>query len=160
MNRFKKGLDDTRRNTVMSGNLGEGNRFCEIKKDRIAKSPCHMQRRMNPVKIFAERRMVLLAEKPAFMEGDSGSSVIRGNVAYRLPDPGIFNDAVGRAAAWEEPLTRRRKIQGDEIIFPEGLDTLNGCFLRKLCKIVRCFPGRFVPPNKEMIGLNSLIIPL
>ena len=72
----------------------------------------------------------------------------------------IFDDAVGRATAWTESLTRRRKIQGDEIIVPEGLDTLDGCFLRKLCEIVRCFHGRFVPPNKEMIGLNSLIIPL
>ena len=60
----------------------------------------------------------------------------------------VFDDAVGRAAAWAEPLTRRRKIQGDEIIVPEGLDTLDGCFLRKLCEIVRCFHGRFVPPNK------------
>ena len=56
----------------------------------------------------------------------------------------IFDDAVGRAAAWAEPLTRRRKIQGDEIIVPEGLDTLDGCFLRKLYEIVRCFHGRFV----------------
>ena len=115
---------------------------------------------MNPVRIFIERRMAFLAEKPAFMKGDSGSSVMRGKVAYRLPYPGVFYDAVSRVAAWAEPLTRHRKIQGDEIIVPEGLDTLDGCFLRKLCEIVRCFHGRFVPPNKEMIGLNSLIIPL
>ena len=56
----------------------------------------------------------------------------------------IFDDAVGRAAAWAESPTRRRKIQGDEIIVPKGLDTLDGCFLRKLCEIVRCFHGRFV----------------
>ena len=33
----------------------------------------------------------------------------------------IFDDAVGRAAAWAESPTRRRKIQGDEIIVPESL---------------------------------------
>ena len=124
MNRFKNGLDDARRNTVMPGNLGEGKRFCKIQKDGIVKSLCHMQRRMNPVRIFIERRMALLAEKPAFMKGDSGSSVMRGKVAYGLPGSGIFNDAVGRAAAWAESLTRHRKIQGDEIIVTEGLDTL------------------------------------
>ena len=83
-----------------------------------------------------------------FMEGDSGSSVMRGKVAYGLPYPGVFDDAVGRAAAWAESLTRRRKIQDDEIIVPEGLDTLDGCFLRKLCEIVRCLHGRFAPPTK------------
>ena len=64
-----------RRNTVMSGNLGEGKRFCEIQKDGIVKSLCHMQGRMNPVRIFIERHMTFLAEKPAFMEGDSSSPV-------------------------------------------------------------------------------------
>ena len=147
-NRFENGLDDTRCNTVMSGNLGEGKRLCKIQKDGIVKSLCHVKRRRNPVRIFIERRMTLLAEKPAFMEGDSGSSVMRRNVAYRLPGSGVFDDAVGRAAAWAEPLTRCREIQGDEIVVPEGLDTLDGCFLRKLCEIVRCFPGRFAPPTK------------
>ena len=144
VNRFKNGLDDARRNTVMSGNFREGKRFCEIRKNRIVKSLCHMQGRMNPVRIFIKRRMALLAEKPAFMEGDSGSAVMRGKVAYGLPGSGVFDDAVGRAAAWTEPLTRCRQIQGDEIVAPEGLDTLDGCFLRKLCEIVRCFHGRFV----------------
>ena len=143
-NGFKNGLDDARRNTVMSGNFREGKRFCEIQKNGIVKSLCRMQGGMNPVRIFIERRMAFLAEKPAFMKGDSGSSVMRGKVAYRLPYPGVFDDAVGRAAAWAESLTKRRKIQGDEIVVPEGLDTLDGCFLRKLCEIVRCFHGRFV----------------
>ncbi len=84
-----------------------------------------MQERMNTVRIFIERRMALLAEKPAFMEGDSGSSVMRGKVAYRLPGPGVFDDAVGRATAWTESLTRCRQIQGDEIVVPEGLDILD-----------------------------------
>ena len=143
-NGFKNGLDDARRNTVMSSNFREGKRFCEIQKNGIVKSLCHMQGGMNPVRIFIERRMAFLAEKPAFMKGDSGSSVMRGKVAYRLPYPGVFDDAVGRAAAWTESLTRCRQIQGDEIVVPEGLDTLDGCFLRKLCEIVRCFHGRFV----------------
>ena len=124
-NGFENGLDDARRNTVMSGNLGEGKRFCEIQKDGIVKSLCHMQGRMNPVRIFIERRMALLAEKPAFMEGDSSSPVMRGKVAYGLPGSGIFDDAVDRAVAWTESLTRCRQIQGDEIVVPEGLDTLD-----------------------------------
>ena len=78
------------------------------------------------------------------MEGDSDSSVMRGKVAYGLPGPGIFDDAVSGAAAGTESLTRCRQIEGDEIVVPEGLDTLDGCFLRKLCEIVRCFHGRFV----------------
>ena len=36
----------------------------------------------------------------------------------------VFDDAVGRAAAWAESLTRCRQIQGDEIIVPESLDIL------------------------------------
>ena len=143
-NRFENGLDDARRNTVMSGNLGEGKRLCKIQKNGIVKSLCHVKRRMHPVRIFIERRMTFLAEKPAFMESDSGSSVMRRNMAYGLPGPGIFDDAVGGAAAGTKPLTRRREIQGDEIVVPEGLDILDGCFLRKLCEIVRCFHGRFV----------------
>ena len=117
-----------------------------------------MQGRMNPVRIFIERRMALLAEKPAFMEGDSGSSVMGGKVAYGLPGSGVFDDAVDRAAAWTESLTRCRQIQGDEIVVPEGLDTLDGCFLRKLCEIVRCFHGRFVTSLRIIFG--NLIIPL
>ena len=74
--------------------------------------------------------MALLAEKPAFMEGDSGSLVMRGKVVYGRPGPGIFDDVVSGAAAWTEPLTRRQQIQGDEIVVPEGLDTLNRYFLR------------------------------
>ena len=155
-NGFENGLDDARRNTVMSGNFGEGKRFCKIQKDGIVERLCHMQRRMDPVRIFVERRMALLAEKPAFMKGDSGSSVMRGKVAYGLPGSGVFDDAVGRATAWAEPLTRRRKIQGDEIIVPEGLDTLDGCFLRKLCEIVRCFHGRFAPPTNKWFRFLQL----
>ena len=142
-NRFKNGLDDARRNTVMSGNLGEGKRLCKIQKNGIVKSLCHVKRRINPVRIFIERRMTFLAEKPAFMESDSGSSVMRRNMAYCLPGPGIFDDAAGT-----KPLTRCWEIQGDEIVVPEGLDILDGCFLRKLCEIVRCFHGRFAPPTK------------
>ena len=69
--------------------------------------------------------MALLAEKPAFMEGDSSSPVMRGKVAYGLPGSGIFDDAVDRAVAWTESLTRCRQIQGDEIVVPEGLDILD-----------------------------------
>lgn len=67
-NGFKNGLDDARRNTVMSGNFRKGKRFCQIQKDGIVESLCHMQRRMDPVRIFVERRMALLAEKPAVYE--------------------------------------------------------------------------------------------
>ena len=84
-----------------------------------------MQGGMNPVRIFIERRMAFLAEKPAFMKGDSGSSVMRGKVVYGLPGSGVFDDAVGRATAWAEPLTRCWQIQGDEIVVPEGVDTLD-----------------------------------
>ena len=73
-------------------------------------------------------------------------------------DRAIFDDAVGRAAAWAESLTRRRKIQGDEIIVPEGLDILDGCFLRKLCEIVRCFRGRFVLPKIYFFQLNHTTV--
>ncbi len=52
-------------------------------------------------------------------------------MAYRLPDSGVFDDAVGGAAAWKKPLTRCREIQGYEIVVSEGLDTLDRCFLRK-----------------------------
>ena len=72
----------------MSGNLREKKRFCEIQKDGIVESLCHMQGKMEPVRIFVERRIALLVEKPAFMEGDSGSSVMRGKIAYGLPYPG------------------------------------------------------------------------
>ena len=53
-----------------------------------------MQRRMNPVRIFVERRMAFLTEKLAFIEGGNSSSVMRRKVAYHLSDSEIFDDAV------------------------------------------------------------------
>ena len=98
-NGFKNGLNGARCNAVMSSNLGEGKRLCEIQKNGIVKSLYHRKKRMNPVRIFIERHMTLLAEKPAFMEGNSGFPVMRRTVAYRLPGSGVFDDAVGGAAA-------------------------------------------------------------
>ena len=48
----------------------------------------------------------------------------------------IFDAAVGGVVAEIESLTQCRKIQDDEIVVSEGLDLLDGCFLRKLCEIV------------------------
>lgn len=54
----------------------------------------------------------------------------QGNMANSLPGAGILNDTVNGFAVRTEMLPRGWKIQGNEIIVPESLDMLDGCFLR------------------------------
>lgn len=117
----------------MPGNFGEGDGFCEIQKDGIVESLCHVQGRMNPVGILIESRATFFAVEPAFVKGNRRAPVIGRDVSYGLPDAGILDDAVGGATVWTEPLPRSWDIQGNEIIVPECLDVFDGCFLRKLC---------------------------
>ena len=113
---------------------------------------------MNPVGILIESRATFFAVEPAFVKGNRRAPVIGRDVSYGLPDAGILDDAVGGAAVRTEPLPWSWDIQGNEIIVPECLDVFYGCFLRKLCEIVRCFPGRFVPPKIYFFQLNHTTV--
>lgn len=54
-------------------------------------------------------------------------------MANGLPGAGILDDTVDGSAVRTETLPRGWKVQGNEIIVPEGLDMPDGCFLRKFC---------------------------
>ena len=130
---LKNRLDGALRNAVAPGDFGEGDGFCEIQKDGIVESLCHVQGRMNPVGILIESRATFFAVEPAFVKGNRRAPVIGRDVSYGLPDAGILDDAVGGAAVRTEPLPWSWDIQGNEVIVPECLDVFEGCFLRKLC---------------------------
>ena len=131
--RLKDRLDDGWCNAVLPGNRGEGEGFREIQKDGIVEDLCHAQGRVNPVGILIESRAALLAEKPAFVERDGRAPVVGRNVANGLPGAGILDDTVGESTVRTESLPWGWKVQGNEIIVPECLDMLDGCFLRKFC---------------------------
>lgn len=130
---LKNRLDGALRNAVAPGDFGEGDGFCEIQKDGIVESLCHVQGRMNPVGILIESRAAFFAVEPAFVKGNRRAPVIGRDVSYGLPDAGILDDAVGGAAVRTEPLPWSWDIQGNEIIVLECLDVFDGCFLGKLC---------------------------
>ena len=130
---LKNRLDGALRNAVAPGDFGEGDGFCEIQKDGIVESLCHVQGRMNPVGILIESRATFFAVGPAFVKGNRRAPVIGRDVSYGLPDAGILDDAVGGAAVRTEPLPWSWDIQGNEIIVSECLDAFDGCFLGKLC---------------------------
>ena len=130
---LKNRLDGVLRNAVAPGDFGEGDGFCEIQKDGIVESLCHVQGRMNPVGILIESRATFFAVEPAFVKGNRRAPVIGRDVSYGLPDAGILDDAVGGAAVRTEPLPWSWDIQGNEIIVLECLDVFDGCFLGKLC---------------------------
>ena len=77
--------------------------------------------------------MTLLAVGPAFMKSDSCAPVVGRDMANGLPGAGILDDTVDGSAVRTETLPRSWKVQGNEIIVPESLDMLDGCFLRKFC---------------------------
>lgn len=97
-------LDGALRNAVAPGDFGEGDGFCEIQKDGIVESLCHVQGRMNPVGILIESRATFFAVEPAFVKGNRRAPVIGRDVSYGLPYAGILDDAVGGATVWTEPL--------------------------------------------------------
>lgn len=130
---LKNRLDGALRNAVAPGDFGEGDGFCEIQKDGIVESLCHVQGRMNPVGILIESRATFFAVEPAFVKGNRRAPVIGRDVSYGLPYAGILDDAVGGAAVRTEPLPWSWDIQGNEIIVLECLDVFDGCFLGKLC---------------------------
>lgn len=88
-----------------------------------------MQGGMNPVGVLVEGGEACFAEEPAFVERDGRAPVVGGNMANGLPGVGILDDAVNESAVRTETLPWRRKIQGNEIIVPEGLDMPDGCFI-------------------------------
>ena len=133
MHRLKDRLDDGWRNAVLPGNRRERERFREIQKDGIVEGLCHMQRGMNPVGVLVESGVACFAEEPAFVKRDGRAPMMGGDMANGLPGTGVLDDTVDGSAVRTETLPRSRKIQGNEIIVPEGLDILDGCFLRKFC---------------------------
>lgn len=130
---LKDRLDDGWCNAVLPGNRREREWFREIQKDGIVEGLCHMQGGMNPAGILIEGGAACFAVEPAFVERDGRAPVVGGGMANGLPGAGILNDTVDGSAVWTETLPQSRKIQGNEIIVPEGLDLPDRCFLRKFC---------------------------
>lgn len=67
------------------------------------------------------------------MEGDDGTTMVTGDMPDRLQGTGVLDDTVVRTAVRTQSLTGDGYIKSDEIVVPEWLDALNGCFLGKLC---------------------------
>ena len=88
---------------------------------------------MNPVGVLVKSGAACFAVGPAFVERDGRAPVVGGDMANGLPGAGILDDTVDGSAVRTETLPRSRKIQGNEIIVPEGLDLPDRCFLRKFC---------------------------
>lgn len=133
MHRLKDRLDDGWRNAVLPGNRRERERFREIQKDGIVEGLCHMQRGMNPVGVLVESGAACFAVESAFVERDGRAPVVGRDMANGLPGAGILDDTVDGSAVRTETLPWGWKVQGNEIIVPEGLDLPDRCFLRKFC---------------------------
>ena len=103
---------------------------------------------MDPVGSLIERGVTVLAQEPAFVEGDDGTAMITGDVPDGLQCTGVLDDTVIRTAVGTQPLTGCRYIKRDEIVVLEDLDAFDSCFLWQFCQIVRCFHGCFIPPLK------------
>ena len=88
---------------------------------------------MNPVGVLVESGAACFAVESAFVERDGRAPVVGRDMANGLPGAGILDDTVDGSAVRTETLPRSRKIQGNEIIIPKGLDMLDDCFLRKFC---------------------------
>ena len=124
VHRLKDRLDDGWRNAVLPGNRGERERFREIQKDGIVEGLCHMQGGMNPVGVLVEGGAACFAEESAFVKRDGRAPMMGGDMTNGLPGTGVLDDTVDGTAVRTKALARSRKIQGNEIIVPEGLDML------------------------------------
>lgn len=88
---------------------------------------------MNPVRGLIEGGTAGLAVEPAFVERNGCAPLVGGDMGNGLLGTEVFDDTVDGSAVRAETLPQSRKIQGNEIIVPEDLDMLDGCFLRKSC---------------------------
>ncbi len=130
---LKDRLDDGWCNAVLPGNRREREGFREIQKNGIVEGLCHMQGGMNPAGVLVESGAACFAVEPAFVERDGRTPVVGRDMANGLPGAGILDDTVDGSAVRTETLPWGWKVQGNEIIVPESLDMLDGCFLRKFC---------------------------
>ena len=130
---LKDRLDDGWCNAVLPGNRRERERFREIQKNGIVEGLCYMQGGMNPAGGLIEGGAACFAVEPAFVERDGRAPVVGRDMANGLPGAGILDDTVDGSAVRTETLPWGWKVQGNEIIVPECLDMLYGCFLRKFC---------------------------
>ena len=87
--------------------------------------------------------MAVLAQEPAFVEGDDGTEMITGDVPDGLQCTGVLDDTVVRATMGTQSLTGCRYIERDEIVVLEDLDAFDSCFLWQFCQIITCFHSCF-----------------
>ena len=126
--------------------LGESERLYEIQENGVLESLCHAKERVDPVGSLIERRVTVPTQEPAFVEGDSGTAMIAGNVSDSLYGTGDFDDTVVGTTVRTKSLSGYRYIERDEIVVLEDLDTFNSCFLWQFCQIVGCFHSCSRPP--------------
>ena len=98
---------------------------------------------MDPVGSLIERGVAVLAQEPAFVEGDDGTAMITWDVPDGLYGPGVFDDTVVRVTVGTQSLTGCRYIKRDEIVVLEDLDAFDSCFLWQFCQIITCFHSCF-----------------
>lgn len=78
---------------------------------------------------LVERGVTVLAQGPAFVEGDGGTVMITGDVPDGPYGTGVLDDTVIGTAVRTQSLTGCRHIEGDEIVVLENMDAFNSCFL-------------------------------
>ena len=94
---LKDRLDGALGDMVSPCNLGEGERLYQVQEDGVIESLRHTQGGMDPVGSLIERGVTVLAQEPAFVEGDDGTAMITGDMPDGLYGPGVFDDTVVRA---------------------------------------------------------------
>lgn len=78
--------------------LGERERVGQVQENGAIEGLRHAQGGMDPVGSLIERGVAVLAQEPAFVEGDNGTAMITGDVPDGLYDFGVFDDTAIRVA--------------------------------------------------------------
>ena len=147
---LKDRLDSALGDMVSSRDLREGERLYQIQENGVIESLRHTQGRMDPVGSLIERGVTVLAQEPALVEGDDGTTMVTGDVSDSLYGTGVLDDTVIGTAVRTQSLTGYRYIESDEIVVLEDLNVFDSCFLWQFCQIVGCFHSRFRPPKKDL----------
>lgn len=147
---LKDCLDSALWDVVAPCDLGERERVDQVQENGVIESLCHAKRGMDPVGSLIERGVTVLAQEPARVEGDDGTTMVTGDVPDSLYGTGVLDDTVIGAAVRTQSLTGYRYIESDEIVVLEDLNVFDSCFLWQFCQIVGCFHSRFRPPKKDL----------
>ena len=119
--------------TVPPCDFGESERLYEIQENGVIESLFHTKERVDPVGSLIERRVTVLTQEPALVEGDNGTAMITRDVPDGLYGTGVFDDTVVGNIVRIEPQAGYRYIERNEIVVLEDLDAFDRCFLWQFC---------------------------